>query len=110
MNLFKLNLVFVGFPIALCLLGIWDEVFLFWGLLSTILTGFFQVIIGFGMYFDEPNDNSLKVYVSLVISFFVIWIATAFIEDGLEIMRYMFALPPLLALYLTVIIYKKRNR
>lgn len=108
-SLFKLNLVFIGVPILLCLIGIIDENFLFWGLLSTMLTGLFQVIVGIEMLRDEPNDKYLQAYVAAVVLFFITWFVNAqtgyhnFLTFGL------IGVPPLLALYLTFIIYKKRN-
>jgi len=108
-NLFNLNLAFIGFPILLCLLGIFDSVFVFWGFLSTILTGLFQLIVGFGMLKDDPKDKDLQRYAFFVLLFFSGWIASAFVESKNWIMDYIFVLPPLLAAYLTYIIYKKRN-
>lgn len=108
-NLFNLNLAFIGFPILLCLLGIFDPAFVFWGFLSTILTGLFQLIVGFGMLKDEPKDKDLQRYAFFVALFFSCWIASAFLETASLVMHYLFVLPPLLAAYLTFIIYKKRN-
>lgn len=109
-NLFKLNLVFVGVPILFCLMGIWDKGFLIWAAFSTIPLGLFHLIIGFGMYGDEPNDKNLQRYCALVLIFFATWIFTGLTGYGTEIMRYLMFLPPLLALYLTAIIYKKRSQ
>ena len=108
-NVFKLNLFFIGFPILLCLIGILDENFIFWGLLSTILTGIFQVIVGVGMLVDEPKDKQLQIYVAAVVAFFIMWLLTA--QFGLnEFITYcLIGIPPCLALYLTFIIYKKRK-
>lgn len=108
-NLFYLNLFFVGFPILLCTMGILDETLIFWGLISTMLTGLFQLIVGFGMYFDDPKDKMLQWYVGLVLLFFGCWLLSAFIETKFLLTPFLFALPPALALFLTYIIYKKRN-
>ena len=108
-NLFRLNLAFIGFPVLLCLMSVIDGEFLFWGMLSTILTGLFQLVIGFGMLKDEPKDKDLQRYAFLVLLFFCGWITSAFLETINRIMDYIYVLPPLLAAYLTYIIYKKRN-
>jgi apolipoprotein N-acyltransferase len=108
-NLFKLNLAFVGFPILLCLIGIIDENFLFWGLISTMLTGLFQVIVGFGMLRDEPNDKYLQVYAAGVILFFITWFVNAQIGYNNILTFTLIPIPAILAMYLTFIIYKKRK-
>ena len=108
-NLFRLNLAFIGFPILLCLLGIFDPSFVFWGFLSTILTGLFQVVVGIGMLKDAPKDKNLQRYAALVVLFFFGWLACSFIDYGDIPMNFLFALPPFLAAYLTYIIYQKRN-
>lgn len=107
-NLFKLNLFFVGMPITICLLGFFNEAFLFWGLLSTILTGLFQLIIGFAMLIDEPKNKYLQIYILVVIAFFLIWYLNSLIGYNNLITYFLFAVPPILAFYLTFIIYKKR--
>ncbi len=110
-NLFRLNLFFVGIPIILGLLGyFFDEALIYWALISTILTGLVQLIIGFGMYFDEPKDKLLRWYVILVVFFFSSWILSGLLKDSFDIMKFLIFLPPFLAFYLTFIIYKKRNQ
>jgi apolipoprotein N-acyltransferase len=109
-NLFKLNLVFVGFPIALCLMGFIDQNLLFWGLISTMLTGLFQVVVGIGMLRDEPNDKYLQVYVAAVVLFFITWFINFLIGYINAITFCLIPIPAILALYLTFIIYKKRNQ
>ena len=108
-NVFKLNLFFIGFPILLCLIGLLDENFIFWGLLSTILTGLFQVIVGVGMLVDEPKDKRLQIYIAAVVLFFTIWLLNTQFDSNDFITYCSFGIPPCLALYLTFIIYKKRK-
>lgn len=108
-NLFKLNLVFVGGPILLCLMGFMDEKLLIWGLLSTILTGLFHIIIGFGMLLENPKDRNLQIYVASVIAFFISWFVYAQTGYNDVIGFILVFIPVILATYLTIIIYKKRN-
>ena len=106
-NLFKLNVFFVGLPIALCLIGVFKEEFLFWGLISTMLTGLFQVIAGIKLLSEEPKDIRLRIYIISVIIFFTLWIINTKIGYNDIIMYVLFPIPLLLAFYLSIIIYKK---
>ena len=107
-NLNYLNYFFVGFPIALCLIGFADNDFLCFGLLSTTLKGLFQVIVGIKMLQDEPNDKNLQIYIIAVIAFF----ATLFIISKVGLYDWinyiLLSVPPILAIYLSIIIYKKQ--
>lgn len=112
-NLNYLNYFFVGIPILLILLGyITNESsgnLIGYGLLFTILTGLFQIIIGIKMLIDEPNDKMLQIYIISVILFFTIWwLNVQFIYSDKLYFILMF-IPAVLATYLSIIIYKKRN-
>ena len=107
-NVFKLNLFFVGIPIILCLFGLINESYFYLGLISTILTGIFQVVISIKMIQDEPNDKNIKIYLAGVILFFF----SLFIVSKIGLydwINYIFlTIPPILAIYLSVIIYNKQ--
>lgn len=106
-NIFILNLFFVGLPIALCLLGFINCDFVIWGLLSTLLTGVFQFIVVFKMLLDEPKDKFLQLYALSVILFFIIWFSSYKI-GYYDIFNYLLlSIPPILAIYLSVLMYKK---
>jgi hypothetical protein len=107
-NANKLNLAVVGLPIILALFGIVETSFLFFALISTILTGFVQVIIGLAMLIDEPMNKKLQVYIFSVIIFFFLWFGISnskIISD--KIYYLLFVIPILLAMFLSYIIYKK---
>ena len=107
-NIYKLNLVVVAIPIVLGLLGIVFNMLFFYALLSTMLTGFVQVIIGLKMLIDEPKDRKLQAYIGSVILFFLLWYFIAnnnFHTD--EIYYLILCIPILLVIFLTYIIYKK---
>jgi hypothetical protein len=107
-NINYFNNFAIGLPlIILITYPIFKESALFFSLLSTMLTGLIQVIIGIKMFQDEPNNKHLQIYITSVILFFLLW----FINSNLqyyEIMSFiLFSIPPVLAIYLSLIIYKK---
>ncbi|MBF7090731.1 hypothetical protein IUY40_04130 [Flavobacterium sp. ALJ2] len=102
-----LNFFFVGLPVVLGIAGIIHEVFPILGILATILTGLFQVIIAIKMIIDEPHDKNLQIYITSVILYFTTCITFPKIEY-IPILKYgLVLIPILLAIYLSVIIYKK---
>ncbi|MES2545417.1 MAG: hypothetical protein V4548_11060 [Bacteroidota bacterium] len=109
-NLNKLNYFFVGLPITLCLIGIINQEFLLFGLLFSMLTGIFQVIAGMGMLIKEPNNKYLKTYVIAVIIFFLLWFINSKIGYQNTITFILIGTPPILAIYLSIIIYKKAHK
>lgn len=93
-----MNLVMVGVPAVLIGLG-WTFHLdtLVAGLLFTILTGFFQVIVGIGVFMDSGYKNKFfSIYIILTLLFFAL--------KGLTDWKWVIALPPLLALYITVLL------
>ena len=107
-NLFKLNLFFVGIPIILCLFGLINENYYYLGLISTILTGIFQVVISIKMIQDEPNDKNIKIYLAGVILFFFTLFIVSKIDFSDSLKYILLLIPPILAIYLSIIIYKKQ--
>jgi uncharacterized membrane protein len=105
-----LNCFFVGIPTILCLIGILNDNFLFFGLLSTIITGLFQVTIGLKMLVDEPNNKSLVNYIIGVVAFFILWFISSVIDFQNTMFYILISTPPVLALFLSIIIYKKANK
>lgn len=113
-NINYLNYFFVGIPTLLISLGyITNESsgnLIGYGLLFMILTGLFQVIIGIKILIDEPHDKMLQVYIASVILFFVAWIINALILYSDILYFILIFIPPVLAIYLSIIIYKKANK
>ncbi|WP_374174090.1 hypothetical protein [Flavobacterium tructae] len=109
-NLNYLNYFFVGLPLIFYSLSLIIEEFIFLGMLSTILTGIFQVTIGIQMIQDEPQDKNLKIYIGSVVLFFF----SLFLFYKLELHDFfsftLFGIPPFIAIYLSVIIFKKANK
>jgi hypothetical protein len=52
-----LNTVAIGIPIILALIGVFDESFLMMALVSTMATGFIQVVVGLLFWIKE-----MKIY------------------------------------------------
>ncbi len=100
-NINYMNYAMVGIPLLLIGLG-WliDSEILIVGMLLTMVTGAFQVIVGIGMFIDSGyRDSYTGVYLIGVAVFFALWILIA--------QTFIIALPPILALYLSVIIFIK---
>ncbi|CAD0005686.1 MULTISPECIES: hypothetical protein [Flavobacterium] len=101
------NYFFVSIPIFFCLMAIINIGFLSYAMLSTILTGIFQIVIGLKMYVHEPHDKNLQTYFASVLLFFVSLIIIC--KMGLyDLLNYiLFGIPPVIAIYLSLIIYEK---
>uniref|UniRef100_UPI00404A0A5D hypothetical protein n=1 Tax=Gelidibacter sp. TaxID=2018083 RepID=UPI00404A0A5D len=107
-NIYRLNLVVVGIPIVFSLFGLINTDFIFYALLSTMLTGFVQAIIGLKMLIDEPKDKKLQLYIKSVLIFFLLWFIIGNSNIISHEIDYLIAvIPILLAIFLTYIIYKK---
>lgn len=74
-----------------------------------IITGFLQLIIGVIYWIKFKYDLNIKIYFTLVLLFFSLWYFNENILpiDGLT--WPLISTPPVLAIYLSVIIYKKAN-
>jgi len=100
------NIFAVGLPSLLFLLSIIDKDFLFYGAISTIVTGIIQVILGFALFFRFPRNRYVHIYLISVAAFFLFWIISGTIFDYAGISRYiLLSTPPALAVYLTIIIF-----
>ena len=109
-----LNYFFIGLPILLVAMGIIipniGGELVCCGLLSTMLTGLFQLIFGIKMLIDEPEDKDLQSYICGVIFFFLLWIVNAVIAHFDFIYYILFATPIILAIYFSTITYKKAHQ
>ncbi|MFH6996092.1 hypothetical protein [Flavobacterium sp. FlaQc-48] len=102
-NLFALALPFtilLSYPFL-------KEGALIFSLLSTMVTGFLQFCIGVRMLTENPGDKSLQKYMAGVVIFFALWYINSQIEYSKTLFHIIFSIPLVLAIYLTVIIYKK---
>jgi hypothetical protein len=97
-SILHLNYFFVGTPILLGLLGfICDPLFFFAAIIS-IFTGFFQVIYAIALFIEKDfRDIYLTIYLIVTILFFILWINTSW--------DWIWAMPPILAIYLSAIFF-----
>ncbi|WP_289663287.1 hypothetical protein [Flavobacterium panacagri] len=111
-----LNYFFVGIPAWLFFIGFLDTNTAFSGytasgMLFSILTGVFQMTIGGNMLKDEPNDKNLQMYTYGVVFYILILLfINPFLPDYFFKKYFIFGMPTFLALYLSVIIYKKAHQ
>ncbi|MFB9107909.1 hypothetical protein [Flavobacterium gyeonganense] len=108
-----MNIFLVGISIILIALGFITKEssgnLIGYGLMFTPIIGLFQVVSGVSLLFYDPKDNMLKWYLSGVCLFFFCWICNSNIIYMPILEFTQFALPPILAIYFSVLIYKKAN-
>ncbi|WP_026710351.1 hypothetical protein [Flavobacterium filum] len=104
-----LNTVAIGIPIVLAFLGIFDEGMLMYAFVSTMATGFIQVILGLVLLIKNPKNWYFISYITIVILFFGLWYynVTIYYSDYLTFC--LFPIPLLLAIYLSILIYKRKK-
>jgi hypothetical protein len=103
----KLNCFFVGLPIMLGAIGLIFNDFYFWALVSTMLTGAFQLIAALYLICIEPKNKLLHIYFILVILFFGLWFFNSTIGYENILTITLLGIPIVLTIYLSIIIYKK---
>ena len=107
----QLNTFAVGLPfLILITYPITKEGAFFFSLLSTILTGFIQVLIGIKMILKEPRNLYLQIYIIGVLLYFSIYFISLYFRIYQILDIFFLGVPPLLAIYLSVLIYKKANK
>jgi len=104
----QFNAFAVGLPFAIAITyPLFKEGALMLALLSTMLTGFIQVVLALCMLYDEPNDRKLQGYIAATIIFFTLWYINAQIEYYDPLTLTLFGIPAVLAFYLTYVIHQK---
>ena len=109
MNLIKaLNTIAIAIPLLILITyPIFKESSLLFGLLSTMITGLIQVIIGLKLLFDKPKDRHIQTYIGAAIGFFTLWFINFQIGYNNIITYILLPIPLILAIYLSTLIYKK---
>lgn len=74
---------------------------LFWSIYSTMLTGFLQVIIGLVIWIKDLKNTFIQLYLLGVILFFI---GVSTTNSGI-----FWLMPPILCIYLSNIIYKRKK-
>lgn len=104
LNTFAITLPFV----ILIAYPIFKEAVFIYAMFSTMVTGFIQVVLGVKMLINEPTNKHLQNYISGVVLFFTFLFFNSQSRSYDTISCILFATPPILAVYLSVIIYKKK--
>ncbi|RRA96835.1 hypothetical protein [Paenimyroides viscosum] len=106
-----LNTIVVAIPLALGLIDLilQDGAYLIYALWFTMITGGVQVLLGIILAIKLHNNLHFKIYLIGVVGyFFLIYLADEFdLSHGFSYL--MFTIPALLAVYLSVLIYKLPN-
>lgn len=93
----KINCFAIGLPLAIAALAVFEVGMLSFALLSTVITGFLQVSIALVLFINHYKNRHLQAYFLFCILFFSLWYATDW--------GWIWAMPPSLALYMTVIVH-----
>jgi hypothetical protein len=106
-----INTFAIGLPLILLSIGfIINDAAGNWigsALFSTILTGLIQVLLGLFLLYKNPKNKHLRIYIVSVIVFFLLWFIDVKIFYS-DILSYiLFSIPLILAIYFSIIIYKK---
>ena len=102
------NLFAIAIPLLILVTyPIYKEGSLLFALLSTMITGFIQVIIGLKLLFDEPTNRHNQIYIGTTIAFFTLWFINTKIGYNDVITYILLPIPVILAIYLSILIYKK---
>ncbi|MEL1247849.1 hypothetical protein [Flavobacterium helocola] len=105
-----LNTIAIGIPIFILMFGIINEGALMLSAISTILTGFIQLILGIILLFKFKENIHYKIYFISVILFFALWIWNPTINKVDYFTYTLIYIPPILAIYLSTLIYKTPNK
>ncbi len=105
-----LNTLAIGIPIMILVTyPIFKDGALFWGLFSMMLTGLIQVIVGLILLLKDPRNCYFISYILIVILFFGLgyFNMNVYYSDFLTFL--LFPIPLLLAIYLSILIYKRER-
>lgn len=104
------NSIAIAIPLFFFLYGFIEETGFYTSVYSTIITGFLQLVIGGIFWIKFKDDLNIKIYFTLALLFFSLWYfnENIFYIDALT--WPLISTPPILAIYLSIIIYKKANK
>lgn len=103
-----INTFAISLPFAILLAyPIFKETVFFFSLYSTMLTGLLQIALGLILFFKNTKNLAVIIYLTAVILFFLLWYLNATHFDLNELTYFLFVVPPTLAIYLSILIYKK---
>lgn len=85
-----------------------EENAIFLSLYSTMVTGFVQAILGITLFFKNPKDKFINAYLISVLLFFGLWYYNASINYVNFLTNFLLPIPLILAIYLSVLIYRRK--
>ena len=110
MRLIKnINTIAIMIPFIIAFFGLFDEALLMLAIVSTMVTGLLQVVLGIILLIKNPKNWYFISYMLTVILFFALWYVNMniYYSDTLSVILY--PIPLLLTIYLSVLIYKRKE-
>ena len=104
-----LNTIAIGLPLVLTILSIIDISLIILAIYSTMITGAIQLLLGLIILTKEPHNKYIITYFFVVITFFSLWYFNAKIIYSDILTFTLFPIPLLLAIYISILIYKKEK-
>mgnify|MGYP003435383528 CR=1 FL=1 len=109
-----LNTFAFGLPLILLVFGIvindTEGNYIAYALFSTIITGFIQVVLGIIFFIKEPKNKNIVIYLFIVFIFFLLWYFNVKFIYSDFLTYFLFPIPLLLAIYLSIIIYSTKQK
>ena len=78
-------------------------------LYSTMITGFIQIVLGIILFINNPRNKFILAYLIAVILFFALWYFNVSIYYANFMTNFLIPIPLILAIYLSVIIYRRKQ-
>lgn len=104
-----INTIAIGIPLILTILSIIDNGLIILAIYSTIITGVIQVLLGLIILIKEPRNKYIIIYFLVVIAFFSLWYFNVKIIYSDLLTFTLLPIPLILAIYLSILIYKKEK-
>ena len=99
-----INTLALSIPLSIGFLGIIiNDGFLTLAMISIMVTGFIQVVLGIFYWIQFPKKIHIKIYFFFVALFFLLLTLKIAVD-------WIWFLPPLLCVYLSIIIYSKKEK
>lgn len=105
-----LNTFAIGLPFFILITYfIYKDNSIFWALYSTMVTGFIQVTLSIFLLIKNPKDKFILGYLASVVLFLLLWYFNDIFLYSTFLIWTLIAIPPILAIYLSCIIYKQKK-
>lgn len=106
----KMNTLALAIPFAIAItFPVFETTALIFALLSTMVTGLIQFLIGIKMFADKPKDRNIQIYIFGAAAFFALWLINHLIGYNNLLSYILIAMPVLLAIYLSILINKNKQ-